>query len=112
MLTAIVDRPYGYGRIVRTTGKDHRASSKSATPRRRSGRSGKSTRGIYVFDSGRCSTRSAGIASENAQGEYYLTDLVSIYRRRRLGVETCTSTIPTRFAASTAARNWQKSSES
>jgi bifunctional UDP-N-acetylglucosamine pyrophosphorylase / glucosamine-1-phosphate N-acetyltransferase len=29
-----------------------------------------------------------GIASQNAQGEYYLTDLVAIYRRRKLRVET------------------------
>ena len=29
-----------------------------------------------------------GIASQNAQGEYYLTDLIAIYRRRKLPVET------------------------
>jgi bifunctional UDP-N-acetylglucosamine pyrophosphorylase/glucosamine-1-phosphate N-acetyltransferase len=29
-----------------------------------------------------------GIASQNAQGEFYLTDLIAIYRRRRLPVET------------------------
>ena len=29
-----------------------------------------------------------GLATANAQGEYYLTDLVSTYRRRKLGVET------------------------
>src|SRR4029077_4475896 len=28
-----------------------------------------------------------GIASQNAQGEYYLTDLIAIYRRRKLPVE-------------------------
>src|SRR5690606_33300562 len=28
------------------------------------------------------------VASQNAQGEFYLTDLVAIYRRRKLPVET------------------------
>jgi bifunctional N-acetylglucosamine-1-phosphate-uridyltransferase/glucosamine-1-phosphate-acetyltransferase GlmU-like protein len=28
------------------------------------------------------------IASQNAQGEFYLTDVIAIYRRRKLVVET------------------------
>ena len=59
-----------------------RGSSKSGTRRRLNGRSGKSTRASMRSTWSRCSTRCAGIASQNAQGEYYLTDLVAIYRRR------------------------------
>ena len=38
-----------------------------------------------------------GLATSNAQGEYYLTDLVPTYRRRKLGVETVLLGIRTKF---------------
>ena len=57
-------------------------------PRRPSGRSAKSTAASTPSTSPRCSTRCAASPSQNAQGEYYLTDLVAIYRRRKLPVET------------------------
>ena len=44
--------------------------------------------GVYVFSLGPLFESLRGLATANAQGEYYLTDLVSTYRRRRLGVET------------------------
>jgi len=44
--------------------------------------------GIYAFDLAPLFEALRGIASQNAQGEFYLTDLVAIYRRRKLPVET------------------------
>jgi bifunctional UDP-N-acetylglucosamine pyrophosphorylase/glucosamine-1-phosphate N-acetyltransferase len=44
--------------------------------------------GIYAFDLDTLWDALRGIATQNAQGEYYLTDLIAIYRRRRLPVET------------------------
>ena len=41
-----------------------------------------------------CSTPSGSIAAENAQREYYLPDLVAIYRQRGRGVETVTVAEP------------------
>ena len=46
--------------------------------------------GIYAFDLEPLFDALRSIASHNAQGEYYLTDLVGIYRRRKLPVETLT----------------------
>src|SRR6185436_8318673 len=46
--------------------------------------------GIYAFDLAPLFEALRGIATNNAQGEYYLTDLVAIYRRRKLPVETLT----------------------
>ena len=43
--------------------------------------------GIYAFDLAPLFDSLRSIAAANAQGEYYLTDLVSTYRRRRLRVE-------------------------
>ncbi len=52
------------------------------------GRFARSTAASTRSTSLRSSTRCAGIASQNAQGEYYLTDLIAIYRRRKLSVKS------------------------
>jgi bifunctional UDP-N-acetylglucosamine pyrophosphorylase / glucosamine-1-phosphate N-acetyltransferase len=87
VLTAIVEQPYGYGRIVRLKGRISRiVEERDASPAQRKIREINS--GVYVFSLGPLFESLRGLASANAQGEYYLTDLVSTYRRRRLGVET------------------------
>jgi len=87
VVTATVDRPYGYGRIVRTGGRIVRiVEERDASPAERQIREINS--GIYAFDLEPLFDALRGVASQNAQGEYYLTDLVGIYRRRKLPVET------------------------
>src|SRR5678816_3621159 len=87
VVTATVDRPYGYGRIVRTGGCIVRiVEERDASPAERQIREINS--GIYAFDLEPLFDALRGIASQNAQGEYYLTDLVAIYRRRKKPVET------------------------
>jgi bifunctional UDP-N-acetylglucosamine pyrophosphorylase/glucosamine-1-phosphate N-acetyltransferase len=82
-----VERPYGYGRIVRTRGRIARiVEERDASPEVRQIR--EINGGIYAFDLAPLFEALRGIASQNAQGEYYLTDLVGIYRRRKLPVET------------------------
>jgi bifunctional UDP-N-acetylglucosamine pyrophosphorylase / glucosamine-1-phosphate N-acetyltransferase len=85
--TATVERPYGYGRVVRTGGRIVRiVEERDASPAERQIREINS--GIYAFDLAPLFEALRGIASQNAQGEFYLTDLVGIYRRRKLPVET------------------------
>jgi bifunctional UDP-N-acetylglucosamine pyrophosphorylase/glucosamine-1-phosphate N-acetyltransferase len=87
VLTATVPRPFGYGRIVRARGRIARiVEERDATPDQRDIREINS--GIYALDLAPLFDALRSIAAENAQGEYYLTDLVSIYRRRKLVVET------------------------
>jgi bifunctional UDP-N-acetylglucosamine pyrophosphorylase/glucosamine-1-phosphate N-acetyltransferase len=87
VLTAMVEQPYGYGRIVRVKGRISRiVEERDASPSQRKIREINS--GVYVFSLGPLFDSLRGLAAANAQGEYYLTDLVAIYRRRRLGVET------------------------
>jgi bifunctional UDP-N-acetylglucosamine pyrophosphorylase/glucosamine-1-phosphate N-acetyltransferase len=87
VVTAVVDQPDGYGRIVRTNGEisaivEHR----DTTPAERAIREINS--GIYVFDLAPLFAGLKEIGSGNVQGEYYLPDLVRIYRRDGLRVET------------------------
>jgi bifunctional UDP-N-acetylglucosamine pyrophosphorylase / glucosamine-1-phosphate N-acetyltransferase len=83
VLTAVLERPYGYGRIVRSQGQVARIiEERDASPAERALR--EINAGVYVFDLEPLFPALRSIASQNAQGEYYLTDLVAIYRRRRL----------------------------
>jgi bifunctional UDP-N-acetylglucosamine pyrophosphorylase/glucosamine-1-phosphate N-acetyltransferase len=88
VLTATLDRPYGYGRIVRSNGRIARiVEERDATPAQREIREINS--GIYAFAAERLFEALAAIGSENAQGEYYLPDLIAIYRRQKRTVTTC-----------------------
>ena len=87
VVTATVDRPYGYGRIVRTRGRIARiVEERDASPTQR--KINEINSGIYAFDLAPLFDALRSIASQNAQGEFYLTDLIAIYRRRKLLVET------------------------
>jgi bifunctional UDP-N-acetylglucosamine pyrophosphorylase / glucosamine-1-phosphate N-acetyltransferase len=87
VLTALVPQPAGYGRIVREAGRIARiVEERDASPAERDIREINS--GIYAFDLAPLFPALREIAAANAQGEYYLTDLVAIYRQRGLGVET------------------------
>jgi bifunctional UDP-N-acetylglucosamine pyrophosphorylase/glucosamine-1-phosphate N-acetyltransferase len=89
VVTANVERPYGYGRVVRTAGRIARiVEEKDASPTERQIHEINS--GIYALDLAPLFDALRTIASRNAQGEYYLTDLIGIYRRRKLPVETYT----------------------
>jgi bifunctional UDP-N-acetylglucosamine pyrophosphorylase / glucosamine-1-phosphate N-acetyltransferase len=89
VVTAMVERPYGYGRIVRKNGQIARiVEERDASPTERQIREINS--GIYAFDLEPLFDALRSIASHNAQGEYYLTDLAGIYRKRKLPVETLT----------------------
>lgn len=87
LVTGTLERPYGYGRVVRAAGRLARIVEESdASPAQRRIRDINS--GIYVLDLPPLYPALRRIGAENAQGEHYLTDLVGIYRRRRLAVET------------------------
>jgi bifunctional UDP-N-acetylglucosamine pyrophosphorylase / glucosamine-1-phosphate N-acetyltransferase len=89
VVTAIVDRPYGYGRIVRTNGGIARiVEERDASPVERGIK--EVNAGIYAFDLGPLFNAIKSIAPRNTQGEYYLPDLIAIYRRRKLVVSTLT----------------------
>jgi bifunctional UDP-N-acetylglucosamine pyrophosphorylase/glucosamine-1-phosphate N-acetyltransferase len=88
VLTATLDDPYGYGRIVRDgDGRIARiVEERDASAEERGLHEVNS--GIYVFDLAPLFDALSGLAADNSQGEYYLTDLVADYRRRGLRFET------------------------
>ncbi|MFZ4856986.1 MAG: bifunctional UDP-N-acetylglucosamine diphosphorylase/glucosamine-1-phosphate N-acetyltransferase GlmU [Desulfuromonadaceae bacterium] len=84
VLTALMDDPFGYGRVVRDdSGRVIRiVEQKDATPEERDIREINS--GIYCMDSAFLFGNIKGISNDNAQGEYYLTDLLAIAVRKGL----------------------------
>src|SRR5262249_43222325 len=87
VLTAELEDPYGYGRIVRDdNGRLARiVEERDASGEERAIREINS--GIYAFSLAPLFAALHELATDNAQDEYYLTDVVSIYRRRNLRVE-------------------------
>ncbi len=93
VVTAVVDDPHGYGRIVRSGERIARiVEERDASSTEREIREINS--GIYAFALDGLFEAVRGIAAENAQREYYLPDLIAIYRAKGLGVETLTVTNP------------------
>jgi bifunctional UDP-N-acetylglucosamine pyrophosphorylase/glucosamine-1-phosphate N-acetyltransferase len=81
VLTAQLECPEGYGRIIRDQLGDivRIVEEKDASPQEKEIREINS--GIYCFDKEVFQTLK-GITPENAQGEYYLTDALVEYRKR------------------------------
>jgi bifunctional UDP-N-acetylglucosamine pyrophosphorylase/glucosamine-1-phosphate N-acetyltransferase len=89
VVTAVVPHPYGYGRIVRAQGRIARiVEERDASPAQR--KIAEINSGIFAFDLMPLFSTLKGLGSANAQGEYYLTDLVAAYRRKRRAVATIT----------------------
>ena len=89
VITAIVDQPFGYGRIVRSGERIARiVEERDASSAEREIREINS--GIYAFALDGLFDAVRAVAAENTQAEYYLPDLIAIFRARGLGVETLT----------------------
>ncbi|MBI5922887.1 MAG: bifunctional UDP-N-acetylglucosamine diphosphorylase/glucosamine-1-phosphate N-acetyltransferase GlmU [Betaproteobacteria bacterium] len=77
LLTAQLDNPHGYGRIVRNAGAIVRiVEEKDTTATERS--IGEINTGILVAPTDRLARWLPGLGTNNAQGEYYLTDIVAL----------------------------------
>src|SRR5712691_6550854 len=93
VLTAVVEDPRGYGRIVRSGEQIARiVEERDASSAERGIREINS--GVYVFALEGLFDAVRAIAAENAQREYYLPDLVAIFRQLGRGVETMTVVNP------------------
>ena len=80
LLTAELDDPAGYGRVIRAGGPDALAVAgvvehRDATPEQRAVR--EINAGVYVFDAAHLRDALATLGADNDQGEIYLTDVVA-----------------------------------
>ncbi|MFA5908939.1 MAG: bifunctional UDP-N-acetylglucosamine diphosphorylase/glucosamine-1-phosphate N-acetyltransferase GlmU [Vicinamibacterales bacterium] len=89
VVTAEMPRPFGYGRIIRTNGRITRiVEERDASPAQR--KVTEINSGIYAFDLEPLFAALDSIGTSNNQGEYYLPDLVAIFRKQKRTVATWT----------------------
>ncbi|SDJ67296.1 bifunctional UDP-N-acetylglucosamine pyrophosphorylase / Glucosamine-1-phosphate N-acetyltransferase [Actinopolyspora mzabensis] len=86
LLTAVVEHPAGYGRIVRDAAGEVASivEQKDATPDQAA--IDEINSGVYAFDAGFLDTALGRLSTDNSQGELYLTDVVAIARGEGHGV--------------------------
>jgi len=89
VITANMPRPFGYGRIVRTNGRVTKIVEERDTTDAQKAIT-EINSGIYAFDLAPLFAALDAIGTANKQGEYYLPDLVAIYRKQKRVVETST----------------------
>jgi len=93
VMTANFVRPFGYGRIVRTNGRISKIVEERDTTEAQK-KITEINSGIYAFDLEPLFTALDAIGTANKQGEYYLPDLVAIYRKQKREVATWTVSWP------------------
>jgi bifunctional UDP-N-acetylglucosamine pyrophosphorylase/glucosamine-1-phosphate N-acetyltransferase len=80
LVATVLEDPTGYGRVIREGGKVARiVEHKDCTPEQRAVK--ECNAGIYLVESSFLWNALAEIRPQNAQGEYYLTDLVEMAAR-------------------------------
>lgn len=87
ILTAHLEQPFGYGRIIRSNeGKVEKiVEEKDASAAEKTVQ--EINTGTYCFSAPELFTYLNEITTDNAQGEYYLTDVIALLRQDNLAVE-------------------------
>ncbi len=86
VMSAILDDPASYGRIIRENDNSLKAivEAKDATPEQRAVK--EINVGVYCLNWAKIKPAFSQLTSNNAQGEYYLTDIVSWAKNQNLNV--------------------------
>lgn len=86
VLTALVDRPFGYGRVLRQGGRVKRiVEERDATDDEK--KVAEINTSVYCFEAGRLWSALTEVKPDNEQGELYLTDVLGVLARMGLRVE-------------------------
>jgi UDP-N-acetylglucosamine diphosphorylase/glucosamine-1-phosphate N-acetyltransferase len=86
VLTAVVERPYGYGRVLRQGGRVNRiVEERDATDDQK--KISEINTSVYCFDARRLWPALGEVKPDNDQGELYLTDVIGLLSRAGARVE-------------------------
>jgi len=86
VLSAIVPAPRGYGRIIRAKNGDVLAIVEQADVTKEQGEITEVNAGVYVFDNQLLFSYLDDLKPNNSQGEYYLTDLIKMFKDGNLKI--------------------------
>lgn len=82
ILTATAEDPFGYGRIIRNQNGEVTKIVEQKDASEYEQQVKEINTGTYLFDNKRLFEALKGITTDNAQGEYYLTDVIAIFREQ------------------------------
>ena len=88
LLTVTLDNPSGYGRIIRDTGNNISAIIEQKDATEDQLRVNEVNTGVMALNSQQLMSWLPQIDNNNAQGEYYLTDLIAIARAASIKVQS------------------------
>jgi bifunctional UDP-N-acetylglucosamine pyrophosphorylase/glucosamine-1-phosphate N-acetyltransferase len=94
LLTVEVDDPGAYGRVLRGTDGQVRAIVEARDANEAERQVHEINAGIYAFDVPSLLPLLAGLQPQNAQGEYYLTDVIGLLRSSGRSVHALKATDP------------------
>ncbi|MGX7099616.1 bifunctional UDP-N-acetylglucosamine diphosphorylase/glucosamine-1-phosphate N-acetyltransferase GlmU [Globicatella sanguinis] len=80
ILTAIAEEPTGYGRVVRSTNEDVEKIVEQKDASESELKITEINTGTYVFDNKALFKALANVKNDNAQGEYYLPDVIELIK--------------------------------
>src|SRR5712671_2568506 len=96
LLSADLDEPAGYGRVIRKSAKGSEVRAiveeKAASPKQKKIREINS--GFYAFSVPALYGHIGGLSTDNAHGEYYLTDMAAVFQRARKKVVAMKTPVP------------------
>ena len=87
VLSAMIDDPTGYGRIIRDADGDFLKSVEHKDANEQELKSHEINSGMYIFDTAELKEALGKIQPNNAQGEYYLPDTLTIIKEKGLKVD-------------------------
>lgn len=87
VLSAMIDDPTGYGRIIRDADGNFIKSVEHKDANEQELKSHEINSGMYIFDTAELKEALGKIQPNNAQGEYYLPDTLTIIKEKGLKVD-------------------------
>jgi bifunctional UDP-N-acetylglucosamine pyrophosphorylase/glucosamine-1-phosphate N-acetyltransferase len=82
ILTAVLDNPHNYGRIIRNNRGQVEAIVEQADANPEQNLIKEINAGVYAFDNQKLFAELNNLQPTNKQGEYYLTDLIALFNRK------------------------------
>lgn len=94
VLTMELDDPFGYGRIIREAGNSVARIVEQKDASEEEAAVCECNSGFYCFDASELAAALEEVGTDNAQGEYYLTDVLEIMQEKGLGTIACLADDP------------------
>lgn len=91
VLSAHIENPEGYGRIVRDSSGEFLKIVEQKDASKEERRISEINSGIYCFEGKALKSALSSLSNKNAQGEYYLTDAIEIIRNQGMKAGACDS---------------------